>query len=117
MVHSRLPSAVRAWTRPAVDAATFEERVRAEMTRPFDLAVEGPLRVRVLTEPDGEYVMVLVLHHIAWDFESIVLALREIGDDYRALPGAPAAECRTGPRLPTALVAARLPRWTGLLRS
>lgn len=60
---------------PASDAEVA--RVAAE---PFDLGAESPLRVVVF----GDAELLFVFHHIAWDFESIVVALRDLGELYRA---------------------------------
>ena len=78
------------WTKREVDAA-----VQAEIGRPFDLTRDPALRVRVLTGGAPAPVLVLVFHHIAWDFESILLALDELGALYRTpepdLPEPPAS--------------------------
>ncbi|MFD9064422.1 condensation domain-containing protein, partial [Kitasatospora purpeofusca] len=70
---------------PAADRREAVRRlVAAEVDRPFRLA-EGPL-VRgtlIATEP-GEWVLVLVLHHIVVDLWSYALLGRELGELYAA---------------------------------
>ncbi|MGE2834982.1 amino acid adenylation domain-containing protein [Mycobacterium sp. SMC-4] len=45
----------------------LEVLAQREFGRPFDLAFESPLRITVARTAPDEYVMLLVVHHIAWD--------------------------------------------------
>ena len=58
---------------PMLDA---ERVVAAEVTTPFDLAVEPPIRTRLVRLGHDEHVLSVVLHHIACDERSVNL-LRE----------------------------------------
>ncbi|UGT59956.1 non-ribosomal peptide synthetase [Nocardia asteroides] len=51
-------------------ARRVEVLARRELARPFDLAVEAPLRVTLIRTGAAEFVLVLVAHAIAWDEES-----------------------------------------------
>lgn len=53
--------------------------------RPFDLAVDLPLRARLLRVSDDRHVLVVVSHHIVSDRESSQLLLTELAAAYRAL--------------------------------
>ncbi|PAZ12877.1 non-ribosomal peptide synthetase [Streptomyces sp. SA15] len=61
------------------------ELVQARIDRPFDLATEPPVRAALLSTPDGEArVLVLVLHHIAFDGWSLDVLLRDLNTAYRS---------------------------------
>ncbi|WP_430445626.1 MAG: non-ribosomal peptide synthase/polyketide synthase [Pseudomonas piscis] len=69
---------------PAVDAARLQERIEAEIARPFDLR-EGPLlRVKLLRLAEDEHVLVLVLHHIVADAWSMQVMVDELVRLYAA---------------------------------
>jgi non-ribosomal peptide synthetase component F len=54
------------------------ENVEAEAFRPFNLS-EGPLvRVVAWSQPTGEHILLLASHHLAADFWSFAVALREL---------------------------------------
>lgn len=55
-----------------------------EVSRPFDLEVELPLRVRVVLTDDAP-VLLIVTHHIAADYWSINILLRDLGAAYQSL--------------------------------
>jgi amino acid adenylation domain-containing protein len=87
-VHPPAAPAAAAWAR--LDAAGWSgeelgRRVRQAAFRPFDLE-HGPVLRAVLfdrgpREPAGS-VLVLAVHHIAADFWSLAVLLRELGDLY-----------------------------------
>jgi amino acid adenylation domain-containing protein len=60
------------------DEAELRGRVEDEAHRPFDLGREYPLRARVFTRTDGRHVLLLVAHHIAVDFWSLMLLMEEL---------------------------------------
>ena len=53
-------------------------RVETEAHRPFELGEEYPLRPRLFTRTDGRHVLLLVTHHIAVDFWSLMLLMEEL---------------------------------------
>ncbi|MFG1794458.1 amino acid adenylation domain-containing protein [Nocardia sp. NPDC049149] len=73
-------------------AAATERRTevlaRREFARPFDLSVDAPLRLTLVRTGTTEYVLILVVHHIAWDDESWPVFFAELNAAYRgdALP-------------------------------
>ncbi|GGV25378.1 hypothetical protein GCM10010277_06310 [Streptomyces longisporoflavus] len=72
------------------------EAVSREVSRPFDLAAEIPVRASVLRCGAQEHVFVLSMHHIAADGESMAPLVRDFTTAY------------------TARVSGRAPRWTDL---
>ncbi|WP_280677847.1 non-ribosomal peptide synthetase [Kitasatospora sp. MAA19] len=71
---------------PVAEVAAAE--VPAELTaaagHPFDLFAELPLRVRLLRTGEDEHLLVLVLHHIAGDGESVAPLARDLAAAYTA---------------------------------
>ncbi|UXA16371.1 non-ribosomal peptide synthetase [Mycobacterium sp. SMC-4] len=45
----------------------LEVLAQREFGKPFDLAAESPMRITMARTAPDEYVMLLVVHHIAWD--------------------------------------------------
>ncbi|HVR10280.1 MAG TPA: amino acid adenylation domain-containing protein, partial [Thermoanaerobaculia bacterium] len=75
--------------------ARVEERVAEHAHRPFDLERGPLLRVALLHRPEGPRdgpLMVLAVHHLAADFGSLEVLLRELASLYRGqtLPAATA---------------------------
>ncbi len=60
------------------------ERVLAETRRPFDLTKEPPFRAVLLQLAAEDYVLVAVIHHIAYDRWSRGILLRELAVLYSA---------------------------------
>ncbi|HEX8191126.1 MAG TPA: condensation domain-containing protein, partial [Pyrinomonadaceae bacterium] len=60
------------------DEDELRGRVETEAHRPFDLGREYPLRSRLFTREDGRHVLLLVTHHIAVDFWSLMLLTEEL---------------------------------------
>ena len=65
-----------------------DEIARALGGAPFLLAVEAPLRLRLIRLAADRHVLVLVAHHIAWDDASWQILLRDITDEYAGAPRA-----------------------------
>ncbi|MGO7172190.1 condensation domain-containing protein, partial [Rhizobium leguminosarum] len=63
---------------------TAQHLLTAEAARPFDLAVDPGLRVLLVRLSDDEYVLSLVVHHIASDGWSMGIMVQEIGALYQA---------------------------------
>jgi amino acid adenylation domain-containing protein len=55
-----------------------------DVTRPFDLARDSPLRARLIRLGSREHVLVLVLHHVAADGWSLGVLQRDLGELYAA---------------------------------
>ncbi|GAA1985300.1 amino acid adenylation domain-containing protein [Catenulispora subtropica] len=70
-----------------VDDVTPQEcaaAVQASATACFDLAADVPIRARLLRTAPREHTLVLVVHHIALDGESVALLLRDLTAAYAA---------------------------------
>ncbi|MEV4517426.1 amino acid adenylation domain-containing protein [Dactylosporangium sp. NPDC049525] len=78
------------------DEATLPAAVRAEVSRPFQLDREPPMRAVLFRLAADHHVLVLTVHHIATDAWSQDLMLDELGTLYAAPP---AADARPAPRL------------------
>src|SRR5580693_9120716 len=59
-------------------------QIAAVTGQPFDLAGEVPLRARLLVTGESEYVLVVVLHHIAGDGWSLGVLGRDVSVAYAA---------------------------------
>ncbi|HEY9401515.1 MAG TPA: amino acid adenylation domain-containing protein, partial [Pyrinomonadaceae bacterium] len=62
----------------------LHERLATESHRPFDLERGALLRVRLFERSAAEHILLLVVHHIAADFWSIGVLIRELGVAYDA---------------------------------
>ncbi|WP_433234976.1 amino acid adenylation domain-containing protein [Actinomadura nitritigenes] len=58
--------------------------VEGDARRPFDLAAEFPLRVRLVELPGQEYVLGLTMHHSAFDELSVGVLTKELTELYAA---------------------------------
>ncbi|RST05416.1 amino acid adenylation domain-containing protein [Streptomyces sp. WAC07149] len=65
--------------------AVVRESVEEESLRPFDLAAQAPLRVRLVRFAEDDHLLVVVLHHIACDAATRPLLLTELSELYRAV--------------------------------
>ncbi|MBB5960587.1 malonyl CoA-acyl carrier protein transacylase/acyl carrier protein [Saccharothrix tamanrassetensis] len=69
-------------------ATVTEDGLAAALTDaagyPFDITGETPLRARLLRIADDDYVLLLVVHHIACDGWSLAPLLRDLGAAYAA---------------------------------
>jgi hypothetical protein len=64
--------------------AELESLITDEVRRPFDLEHDLPLRATLIRLGAEEHVLVLVVHHFAWDGWSRGVAYRELSALYRA---------------------------------
>lgn len=91
----------RAW-----DPARLDGRLRADATRPFDLA-RGPLFRVVLYDRGGDGLILLAqAHHAVVDFASFAILFEELGTAYRAALGT-GDDTLPAPGAPFAIFAAR----------
>ena len=58
--------------------------LREQVTRPFDLTAEHPLRVALCRLGATDHILLLVLHHVACDGTSVRLLLEELATRYDA---------------------------------
>jgi hypothetical protein len=56
-----------------------------EVTRPFDLAAEWPIRVRLVALADDDHLLVMTFHHLAMDGVSLSIVSAELSSGYAAL--------------------------------
>ncbi|AOR31555.1 non-ribosomal peptide synthetase [Streptomyces fodineus] len=86
--HQRvLPSGEVSCELPLVEAAQEQERAAAleeTATAPFDLATDVPIRARLVRCAPREHTLVLAVHHIALDGESMGPLLRDLTVAYAA---------------------------------
>ncbi|GHI04337.1 non-ribosomal peptide synthetase [Streptomyces cellostaticus] len=81
-----LPSGEKPFDLPVVEV-TQEERAAAvdkEARQTFDLAADVPIRARLVRTGAREHTLVLVVHHIALDGESLGPLLRDLTTAYSA---------------------------------
>nr|WP_295864097.1 non-ribosomal peptide synthase/polyketide synthase [uncultured Chitinophaga sp.] len=76
------------------DPAALQRAVQAIIDTPFDLAADHMLRASLLSPGNDEYILVVVLHHIAADAWSTGIIVRELVELYHA------AVSGRAPRLP-----------------
>jgi len=72
------------WEMGEVTGAGLAREMAEVAGRRFDLAVEPPLRARLLVVSPDEHVLVLVVHHIAADGWSMGVLRRDLGVAYAA---------------------------------
>ncbi|CAM5329464.1 D-alanine--D-alanyl carrier protein ligase [Streptomyces abikoensis] len=69
----------------ALDAdAQGEDAVAAAVAHAFDIATELPVRATVLRRGPEDHLLVLAIHHIAGDGESVPPLMRDLGTAYAA---------------------------------
>ncbi|MEU1494263.1 amino acid adenylation domain-containing protein [Streptomyces sp. NPDC005776] len=75
---------------PAADRERLAaELVEREVTTPFDLAAQWPVRARLVKLAEDEHVLAVVFHHIACDAWSIRVFAGELSSLYGGTPLAP----------------------------
>ncbi|MEU3087101.1 amino acid adenylation domain-containing protein [Streptomyces massasporeus] len=79
-----LPPTAPALAATPVTEAELDERLAAGARRPFDLAVEPPLRAELFSTGADAHVLLLVLHHCACDALSMRLIARDLDRAYAA---------------------------------
>lgn len=73
---------------PATDRAVHvDSRARALAARPFDLAVDSPLRVAWISTGAKAGTLVVVAHHIVWDDATTAVFFGELMTAYRRSAG------------------------------
>ncbi|WP_443042807.1 amino acid adenylation domain-containing protein [Streptomyces sp. NBC_00344] len=68
----------------SVDPEDLDRELTAHVSHAFDVASDVPLRARLLRLGAEEYVLVLVVHHIAADGWSLAPLAQDLGHAYRA---------------------------------
>jgi amino acid adenylation domain-containing protein len=74
-------------TWPALRDAQLQQAIQKEIQRPFDLSGDLMLRAALFRVSEEEHVLVLTVHHIACDGQSVGVILRELPQFYSALVG------------------------------
>jgi amino acid adenylation domain-containing protein len=69
----------------ADDTARLEQLASAVTAEPFDLETGPILRAVLFLQPTGEHLLLIVVHHIAFDYWSSAVLLREIATVYQDL--------------------------------
>ena len=69
---------------PDLEPGALNALLNEEVKRPFALEKEPPIRLKVFHSASGDYVVMLVLHHIIADMWSIGIMLQELGSFYSA---------------------------------
>ncbi|MFF8424833.1 amino acid adenylation domain-containing protein [Streptomyces sp. NPDC016566] len=82
--HITPPGDGPALRRRAAAKAELPALLAEETARPFDLGTETPLRVTLFTLAPGQHVLLLLLHHIAADGESVAPLLNDLLTAYAA---------------------------------
>ncbi|MEU6222018.1 condensation domain-containing protein, partial [Streptomyces sp. NPDC047022] len=65
-------------------AAELTGAMAAVTAEPFDLAVQIPLRAQLFALAPDEHVLLVVIHHIAWDGGSLAPFIRDVSAAYAA---------------------------------
>ncbi|MCB1019300.1 MAG: amino acid adenylation domain-containing protein, partial [Acidobacteria bacterium] len=72
------------WDARTMDDAALEAEMLRQARRPFDLAAAPPFRVALFRCADQRWRMLLAVHHIVCDFESLTLLLDDLEKAYAA---------------------------------
>lgn len=67
------------------DVAAAQAWMAAEARRPFDLGRPPLMRAALISLPDGEHRLLLTLHHLIADGQTVRVLLADFGEDYRAV--------------------------------
>ncbi|RBL90134.1 non-ribosomal peptide synthase/polyketide synthase [Chitinophaga flava] len=80
------------WDLRTTDTATLHAHVLSVINTPFDLSADHMLRAHLMEGGQDEYILVLVMHHIASDGWSVSILVKELAAFYEAfLQGSPAS--------------------------
>ena len=84
-----LPAAAGMWRRGGAAVVSLPEQdVAAELVAlagyRFDLSTEVPIRAQIYAVGPEQYVVGIVMHHIAFDGWSMAPMVRDVGEAYRA---------------------------------
>lgn len=63
----------------------LEQKIQAEIARPFELDKELPIKLRMYETDQGKTVFLFIAHHISCDLHSIMILMREFGVIYQDL--------------------------------
>lgn len=66
-------------------ATNIDEYISDIVLMPFDLSADHPLRVHLIRVDSHEYVLVAVMHHIAFDGWSLPLLVNELAEHYKSI--------------------------------
>jgi len=69
------------WVKEHVD--DIEQFSREAIETVFDLSTQLPLRIYLLPEQDGQWHLIFIVHHIAFDAWSEAILIKEIADYYQ----------------------------------
>jgi amino acid adenylation domain-containing protein len=72
-------------TSPDIRDAQLQDAIKKEIQKPFDLSRDLMLRAALFRLSEEEHVLVLTVHHIACDGQSVGVILRELPQFYSAL--------------------------------
>ncbi len=72
-------------TSPTLRDAQLKQAIQKEIQRPFDLSCDLMLRAALFRVSEVEHILVLTVHHIACDGQSVGVILRELPQFYSAL--------------------------------
>jgi non-ribosomal peptide synthetase component F/acyl carrier protein len=64
--------------------SSLQQYIEDVCAKPFDLSAEDPLRVILLKENEQEYILIAVIHHIAFDGWSMSVMVEELAELYRS---------------------------------
>jgi amino acid adenylation domain-containing protein len=91
LIHDEASLAVQTEDGSGWSEETYEEAIRAEAARPFDLKTELPIRLRVIRRGEARWAVLWTVHHIAMDHITVVQLGEELAQSYeRRCSGGPA---------------------------
>ncbi|MBM7839129.1 hypothetical protein JOC54_002399, partial [Alkalihalobacillus xiaoxiensis] len=67
-----------------IDEKELKSKLLVESQRPFNLEYDDLMRVNLYEVADSEYILLIVIHHIAIDYWSLVILLDELGSIYQS---------------------------------
>jgi amino acid adenylation domain-containing protein len=97
---TKLPLVCLAGLAPARREAEAERLSRAAARRPFDLGSEAPLRLLLVRLEPRSHHLLLTLHHIAADEDSLTILAQELATLYGVQAGLPGVAASPGPVAP-----------------